>query len=179
MTARDTSVTLAIVVMGVAGSGKTTVGQILADRLGGAFLDADKLHLESNRLKMAGGVPRTDDDRRPWLQEVGRHLAAEQGAARTIVIVCSTLRRHYRDILRDGAARSVLFLHLSGTRELLAERLSGRPEHFMSPALLDSQLETLEPLEFDETGLRLEIASPPDALVDRVATWIRDGGGSS
>jgi fructuronate reductase len=176
MTARDVPVVRAIVVMGVAGSGKTTVGKMLAARVGGAFLDADDLHPESNRLKMASGVPLTDDDRQPWLEGVGRHLSAPPDAERIMVIACSALRRRYRDTLRASAAGPVHFVYLAGSRQVLAERLIGRANHFMPPALLDSQLQTLEPLETDELGLRLDIALTPESLADLAAAWIGDNG---
>jgi gluconokinase len=153
-----------VVVMGVSGSGKTTVGVALARRLGMPFSDADDFHSPENKAKMAAGIPLTDDDRAPWLESVAAWLAdhADTGG----VVSCSALRRAYRDVLRGDRPRTV-FLHLHGDREVLAARLAARPGHFMPATLLDSQLATLEPLQADETGQVLDVALPVDTLVDR------------
>ncbi|MET0842531.1 MAG: gluconokinase [Mycetocola sp.] len=151
-----TSEGIQIIVMGVSGSGKSTIGALIAGALGVPFVDGDSLHPQSNVEKMAGGQPLNDDDRWPWLATVGKTLAdaGEQGSG--MVIACSALRRAYRDaILR--AAPKTRFVHLSGTREVLASRLEGRSDHFMPPALLDSQFATLEPLEDDEPGIVIDI----------------------
>jgi carbohydrate kinase (thermoresistant glucokinase family) len=150
-----------IVVMGVAGCGKSTVGARLAERLGVPFLDGDSLHPRSNIDKMAAGMPLDDDDRAPWLAEIGRRLSASDAG---LVIACSALKRSYRDIIRDGDPHAV-FVHLQGTRELLNERMKARPGHFMPVALLDSQLATLEPLEADEPGIEVDIALPVDHII--------------
>ena len=150
-----------IVVMGVSGSGKTTVARALARRLGLPFADADDFHPESNVAKMAAGTPLDDEDRRPWLQIIGAWLAlhTESGG----VISCSALKR---DLLRTGASR-VTFLHLHGTREVVTARVAARPGHFMPTSLVDSQLATLEPLQADEAGLRLDLDAPVEQIVDR------------
>jgi len=153
-----------IVVMGVAGCGKSTVGADLAERLGAEFLDGDSLHPQSNIDKMASGTPLNDDDRAPWLAEIGRRFTASNSA---LVIACSALKRSYRDIIRSGDP-SVVFVHLYGTRELLNERMNARPGHFMPASLLDSQLATLEPLQDDEAGIVLDIALSVEAIVDEV-----------
>lgn len=152
-----------VVVMGVSGSGKTTVGQALADRLGLEYADADSFHSEVSVAKMASGRPLDDDDRAPWLESVGLWLAqhSDDGA----VVGCSALRRRYRDVLRD-AAPSVVFLHLSGDPAVLTERVTNRPGHFMPASLMTSQLTTLEPLEADERGIVLDLSAPVDDLVD-------------
>ncbi|WP_426624766.1 gluconokinase [Leifsonia sp. McL0607] len=156
-----------VVVMGVSGSGKSTIGRLVADRLDAAFVDADDLHPAVNVAKMTAGIPLTDADREPWLRAVGRALA-DGGDAGTIM-ACSALKRSYRDLIRREAPGTV-FAELDGTRELLEERMI-RPGHFMPSSLLDSQLATLEPLQPDEAGLRLDIAEPPAelaaAIVDR------------
>ena len=145
--------------MGVAGSGKSTVGSLLAAELGARFLDADSLHPEANVAKMAAGRPLDDTDRAPWLAAV----AAAFVGGESLVVACSALKRGYRDRIRAGAG-DVVFVHLAGAPELLAERIGARPGHFMPPALLASQLATLEPLGADEPGFTLDIASGPGAL---------------
>ncbi len=148
-----------IVVMGVAGCGKTSVGFKLAEALGVAFTDGDDLHPASNKAKMASGTPLNDDDRWPWLDLVGETLAQPGGA----VVACSALKRIYRDRIRSMAPDTV-FVHLAGTRELLWERISSRQNHFMPPALLDSQLAILAQLGPDERGITLDIAYSVDEL---------------
>jgi carbohydrate kinase (thermoresistant glucokinase family) len=145
-----------LVVMGVSGCGKSSLGAALATALVLPFTDADDLHPAANRAKMAAGQPLTDNDRWPWLQAVGAVLAAEAG-----VVACSALRQAYRDRLR-AAAGPVQFLHLVAPREVIAERLAARRGHFMPIALLDSQLATLEPLAPGE-GWTLEVSGPQDA----------------
>lgn len=154
-----------IVVMGVAGSGKSEVGQGLEHALGMAFRDADDLHPASNVAKMAAGMPLADVDRWPWLDRV----AAELAAGAPIVMACSALRRAYRDRIRAGAGGEVLFIHLDGPREMIAERLARRKGHFMPPALLDSQLATLEPPGQDELHLVADIApNVPEVVAELV-----------
>lgn len=154
-----------IVVMGVAGCGKSTIGAALAERLGAEFLDGDSLHPpQTNIDKMASGTPLNDDDRAPWLAEIGRRFPASNSA---LVIACSALKRSYRDIIRS-ADPSVVFVHLHGTRELLNARMTARPGHFMPPSLLESQLTTLEPLQDDEAGIVVDIATSVEDIVDDV-----------
>ena len=153
--------------MGVSGSGKSTVGSMLAVLLGVPYLDADGLHPEANIATMAEGAPLTDDDRWPWLARVGEELA---GAPRGVVMACSALRLTYRSVLRTQAPDAV-FVHLHGTQEQLAARMAARLDHFMPASLLDTQLQTLEPLRADEAGIVLDIASPPDRIAADVATW--------
>lgn len=162
-----------VVVMGVSGSGKSTVGQLVADALGVPFVDGDDLHPPANVAKMAAGIPLDDDDRAPWLRAVGRTLA-DSGPAGAVV-ACSALKRSYRDLIRAEAPGTV-FAELDGTRELLAGRMD-RPGHFMPASLLDSQLATLEPLQPDEAGLRLDVGEPPAelaaAIVDHAGSGVR------
>lgn len=141
-----------IVVMGVAGSGKSSIGVLLAKALGIPFKDGDDLHPQQNLDKMASGIPLTDEDRWPWLDLCGLTLQMQGGA----VIACSALRRIYRDRIRE-LAPDAIFIHLDGSEELLLERLSNRKGHFMKPQMLTSQLETLEPLGADERGFALGI----------------------
>ncbi len=154
-----------IVVMGVSGSGKTTIGQLLAARLGVPFEDADSLHSAANVAKMAAGHPLTDADRRPWLASVGRAMAAAAGTG--MVMACSALKRAYRDAIRADAP-AARFVELDGSRALLESRVAHREGHFMPASLLDSQLATLEPLASDEPGMRIELHSndSPESIVD-------------
>ncbi|MBP3978988.1 gluconokinase [Microbacterium sp. BLY] len=153
-----------VVVMGPSGSGKSTVGAALAARLGARFVDGDDLHPLTNVDKMAAGVPLDDEDRLPWLRQVGRTLREEE----RIVIACSALRRRYRDAIRAEAG-DAFFAELVGERETLAVRLDGRADHFMPSSLLDSQLETLEPLAAEETGVRVAASLPLDREVEEIA----------
>ncbi|PTT60110.1 gluconokinase, GntK/IdnK-type [Arthrobacter sp. HMWF013] len=148
--------------MGVSGCGKTTIGDLVARELGVPFLDGDSLHPVENVAKMAAGTPLTDEDRWPWLATVGSSLAAAGDGG--LVLACSALRRSYRDAIR-AQAPDTIFLHLHGSKEVLRARTEGRSGHFMPPALLDSQLATLEPLESDEAGVVVDIAAPVNRVV--------------
>jgi gluconokinase len=150
-----------VVVMGVAGVGKTEIGRRLAARLEVAYADGDAFHPAANVAKMAAGTPLTDDDRRPWLAAVGAWLAGHDPDGG--VVSCSALRRAYRDVLVAAAPR-VVFLHLAGDPDLIRTRMERR-DHFMPPSLLASQLAALEPLAPDEDGVTLDVAEPPDAIV--------------
>ena len=152
----------AIVVMGVAGCGKTTTAEALAERLGWPVADADDFHPSTNVAKMRSGTPLTDEDRAPWLEAIRDWLSAADGS---VVVTCSALRRRYRDVLR-GADPRVRFVHLHGARELLAARMGARQGHFMPLGLLESQLATLEPLEPDEDGIVVDVDASPEEIVD-------------
>jgi gluconokinase len=158
--------------MGVSGSGKSVVGAALAQRLRVPFADADDFHPEANIDKMAAGHPLDDDDRRPWLDAIGEWLEEHADGG---VVSCSALKRKYRDQLR-GHISTLELVHLSGARGLIARRQSSRPGHFMPPELLDSQFDTLEPLEPDEHGLVIDVDQSIDAIVqeyvDRTRTEI-------
>jgi len=164
--------TLQVCVMGVSASGKSTVGALLATELGVPFIDGDDLHPEANRRKMAAGTPLTDEDRWPWLDVVGETFAAHSGAG--VVIACSALRRVYRDRIR-AAAPHVHFVLLDGSAELLAQRAAARTGHFMPPALLQSQLDTLERPDADENASVVDIAEPLDAVIAHVVRDLRPG----
>ncbi|WP_402465573.1 gluconokinase [Isoptericola aurantiacus] len=161
-----------VVVMGVSGSGKSTVGALLAARLGGSFVDADDLHPPANVAKMSSGEPLTDGDREPWLTRVGAAISRGADAGTPVVTACSALRRRYRDTLRAAAGGDLVLVHLTGDRAVLHERTAARADHFMPTTLLDSQLATLEPLEADETGMTVAITDAPDVVVEQAATWI-------
>ncbi|MVA77121.1 hypothetical protein GC722_13955 [Auraticoccus sp. F435] len=156
-----------IVVMGVQGCGKTTIGTLLAARLGRRFFDGDTLHSAANRAKMASAIPLTDEDRGPWLDLVGRELAGVPAPVGT----CSALRRRYRDQLRRHAPTAVM-VHAHGDPALLAERVARRKHEYMPPVLLQSQLLTLEPLAEDEAGLVVDFAETPEQIVERVVAWL-------
>lgn len=151
-----------IVVMGVSGSGKTTVGAALAQRVRVPFADADDFHPEANIAKMSAGQPLNDEDRRPWLVTIGEWLGEHSTGG---VMSCSALKRSYRDILREHAP-STVFVHLSGTEEVIARRQAARQGHFMPATLVHSQFETLEPLGAGERGLTIDVDQGVDAMVD-------------
>lgn len=154
-----------IVVMGVSGSGKSTVAQLLARRLGWTFAEGDDFHPPANRAKLTAGVPLDDEDRAPWLRRLTAWMRRQHAAGECTVMAASALKRRYRDVLR-GAAPGVRFVHLIGDRELLLSRMRSR-EHFMPADLLGSQLEDLEHLDEDETGVRYDVADPPEAIAAR------------
>jgi gluconokinase len=158
-----------IVLMGVAGSGKSVVGKALARGLGYRFIDADDLHPTSNVEKMAGGHPLDDDDRWPWLDAVGAAIAREEH----VVAACSALTLRYRERLR-ASAHDLVFVHLGGSPAVLAQRLSHRTDHFMPTTLLASQLETLEPLREGERGFTTDIAPPLDDVVREITHGLED-----
>lgn len=151
-----------IVVMGVSGSGKTTVGTRLADALGVDYAEGDEFHPPANVAKMAAGTPLDDADREPWLDALAGWLAERSGQG--AVVTCSALKRVYRDRLR-ASAPDAFFLHLDLPRGELERRLAERRGHFMPPSLLDSQLATLEPLEPDEDGSTVDGTLSPEDLV--------------
>jgi gluconokinase len=162
----------AIVVMGVSGCGKSTVGALLAAAIRGTvFLDADDLHPPANKAKMAAGIPLTDQDREPWLRACAAAVAAERSAGRPVVLACSALRRRYRDLLVAGAG-VLCFVHLRAGAELIAGRLTARQGHFMPAALLASQLEALEELESGETGFAADIGDTPAVVVERILAQV-------
>lgn len=150
-----------IVVMGVSGTGKSTIGRGLADALGLPFLEGDDLHPAANVAKMADGIPLTDADRAPWLDRIAAELD------QPLVVTCSALKRSYRDRLR-GAAPDLVLVYLHGTPELLASRMAQRDGHFMPTSLLQSQLATLEEPAADEDVIPVDVMLRPDEIVDLV-----------
>ncbi len=153
-----------VVVMGVSGSGKSTVGGLLAERLGVPYAEADDFHPPANIAKMSAGHPLDDEDRAPWLDAIAAWITGR--GDRGGVVSCSALRRRYRDRLRKDSP-GLFFLHLDGSEELIAARLAARTGHFMPAGLLRSQLEALEPLEADEAGAVVAIGGDPGQISER------------
>jgi len=161
-----------LIAMGVSGCGKTTIGELLAKRLGCDFADADSFHSQANKDKMHKGIPLTDDDRWPWLKAIRASIVEKQADGVAHVYACSALKRVYRDILRDGD-KDVTFVYLKGSPELLQERIKTRKGHFFDPALLQSQLDTLEPPGPDE-AIEADIALSPEQIVDKVLKEVKE-----
>jgi len=153
-------VPLVAVVMGVSGTGKSTLGTALARDLGWPYAEGDDFHSAANVAKMRAGHPLTDEDRWPWLRAIAAWIGEREQAGSGGVVTCSALRRSYRDLLRAGHP-DVRFICLAGSRDVLAARLAGRQGHFMPPSLLDSQLATFEPLGPDESGGEVDIQGTP------------------
>ena len=156
-----------VVLTGVSGSGKSTIGSLLAGRLHWAFEDGDALHPPANIAKMRAGVPLTDADRWPWLRAVGEWMDARAAAGESAVVACSALKRSYRDLLRQGRPE-VRLVFLAADRDVLATRLAARHGHFFRASLLDSQFAALEPPDPAEGVLTVEAAGPPAGVVTRI-----------
>ena len=156
-----------IVVAGVAGSGKSTVGRLVADRLGVAFVDGDDLHPQANVAKMAGGTPLTDTDREPWLEAIRSALESHE----SVVVACSALRRAHRDTLRHTPGVAIVLLHLE--RSVARRRVEARPRHFMGSSMVDSQFDILELPSVNEPGVTvIDAAVAVDTVVDRVVAAV-------
>tara|TARA_B100000949_G_scaffold166879_2_gene147319 strand:+ start:2392 stop:2904 length:513 start_codon:yes stop_codon:yes gene_type:complete len=153
------------VVMGVAGSGKSTIGELLARRLDYTLVEGDAHHPAENIAKMSAGVPLDDRDREPWLRSLGTLL---RDSEIPVVLTCSALKRKYRDLLREVSGKDIVFVYLHGDRELLAERMNHRTGHFMPPSLLESQLASLEVPGEDEHYIRVDIGPPPETVVGKI-----------
>ncbi|MEP7098964.1 MAG: gluconokinase [Burkholderiales bacterium] len=166
------AVTPLVVVMGVSGCGKSTVGKLLARSLKAEFLEGDDLHPPRNIERMASGIALTDNDRRDWLLEIAQQLADAHASQHGLVVSCSALKRSYRDMLR-AAASQLAFVHIHASRELLEARLVARPGHFMPSSLLASQLQTLQPPGADERAITLDAALPPAELAAQAAAWLK------
>jgi len=155
-----------VVLMGVAGSGKTTIGQKLAAELGWPFRDADEFHPAANIAKMAAGIPLEDEDRRPWLDALRSYIRRMVASGQGAVVTCSALRERYRAVLTDGLS-AVRLVHLAGDFNLILARLGARSGHFMKPEMLESQFATLES---PQNALTIDVAQSPDAIVAEIRT---------
>ncbi|WP_457580640.1 gluconokinase [Ensifer canadensis] len=151
-----------IVIMGVSGSGKTSVGEAVARAFSYRFIEGDALHPQANIAKMSAGIPLADEDRWPWLQEIGRQLSL---SAEPIVVSCSALKRSYRDLLRESAGGDLVFVYLHGSRDVLAGRMQHREGHFMPASLLDTQLATLEEPIGEPLTVVVDVDQPTDDVV--------------
>lgn len=167
----DRSGTWHLVVMGVSGSGKTTVARGIAHATGLAFAEADDFHPPSNVAKMRAGIPLTDADRWQWLHDLAAWMAGHAAQDRSTVVACSALRRAYRDVLAGGPP-SIDFVHFAGETALIRQRLSIRAGHYMPASLLDSQIDTLEELQPDEPGVVLDVGAPVGVLVARAVAGL-------
>ena len=157
----------ALIVMGVSGAGKSTIGEKLAERLGWSYEDGDKFHPASNVAKMSAGQPLTDEDRWPWLQAIADEIERVCEAAEHVVIASSALKRAYRDVLVHGRP-DVRIIYLDGPQELIASRLALRKNHFMPPGLLESQFRTLEPPDASENPVTVSIDGSVETIVDEI-----------
>jgi gluconokinase len=161
----------ALIVMGVSGSGKSTIAARLAERLGWTFEDADRFHPASNVAKMSAGQPLTDEDRWPWLQAIADEIDRVSRDGGHVVIACSALKRAYRDLLVHGRD-DVRIVFLSGSRPLIADRLAQRKGHFMPPGLLDSQFKTLEPPQTNEHPIIVSIDAPVETIIQNIVAQL-------
>ncbi|MGE0227205.1 MAG: gluconokinase [Dehalococcoidia bacterium] len=165
-----------VLVMGVAGSGKSTVGALAAARLGWRFVDADDYHLPASVERMRAGHALSDQDRRPWLERLAALVTDARSRGTPLVLACSALRRAYRDVLTGGRRDDVLLVYLAGEQALLEARMVAR-DHFMPVTGLPAQLATLEPPEADESPIVLTVEEPLERLADAIVRAVRDGAG--
>jgi gluconokinase len=158
---------ISIVVMGVSGSGKSTIGELLSRKLNCAFIDADDLHPESNKIAMSSGIALTDKERLPWLRIVGEELRTHSLQKQPLIVACSALKRSYRELLRTYSP-NLYFVFLEGTQEEIQARIALRSHEFMPTSLLDSQFANLEPLENDEFGLRVSVNPSTEEICQKI-----------
>lgn len=175
MTEYDADAPVHLIVMGVAGSGKSTVAEAIQKALGWPFAEGDDFHPQSNVDKMSEGRPLTDGDRLPWLRALAEWTAERDAKGQSTIVTCSALKQAYRDELRKGGR--TIFVHLHGSKDILLERITGREDHFMPPELLESQLDTLEPFAPHEDSLPCDIANTPEqiaqSVVDRLPAHVQ------
>lgn len=164
----------AVVVMGVSGAGKSTVGKLIAAQLDCPFRDADSFHPPANVAKMSSGEPLTDDDRWPWLRAIAAFIAERRAAGTTCVVTCSALKRVYRDIVTNKQSADVRLVYLEGDFDLIAARLAARKGHFMPPALLQSQFAALEEPAADEHAMTVSIDAAPEMIAGEVLKQLAD-----
>jgi len=165
---RASTWTAAIVVMGVSGAGKSTIGEMLSQRLKRPLIEGDSLHPPANIAKMSQGIPLDDNDRRPWLEAIAARIDEARRTRHPVIVTCSALKRSYRDIL-TGGHDDVGFVYLHGAKDLIAGRLKARTNHFMPPGLLDSQFAALQEPGADEPTLAIAIDATPDEIVGKIA----------
>lgn len=165
-----------IVLMGVSGCGKSTVGKALAALYGGTFLDGDDFHPPENVAKMRDGIPLTDGDRLPWLESLGLALREHAERGMPVFSACSALKRRYRDTLSKTSGGTVLFIHLNGSHTLISGRMAARKGHYMPPALLDSQFEALEPPHPDEHAVTVQIDRSRNAVIEECRHLLKRAG---
>jgi carbohydrate kinase (thermoresistant glucokinase family) len=161
--------------MGVSGSGKSTIGALLAEALGWPFADADGFHPAANVAKMAAGQPLTDADRWPWLDAIAAHIGASRTAGQPVVVACSALRRAYRERLRAGHG-DLIFLHLAGAPEVIATRQAARQGHFMPPSLMASQFATLEDPAAEADAVTVSVQASPHEVVGNILSSLGERG---
>ncbi|MEB3768274.1 gluconokinase [Acinetobacter sp. MD2] len=155
-----------VIAMGVCGTGKSLIGELLSEHFACEFIDGDSFHSAANKSKMSQGIPLTDEDRLPWLQAIRQAIEEKQQLGQTAVFTCSSLKRMYRDILR-GSDGNVQFIYLKGSFELLQQRLAEREDHFFDPSLLQTQLDTLEEPDLNE-AIIADIALTPKQIVEQI-----------
>ncbi len=172
--AKDAGAPAVIVVMGVASSGKTSLGERLAEKLGWPFRDADSFHPPANVAKMSGGIPLTDEDRKPWLAAIAAWIDDLRASGGNGIVTCSALKKAYREVI-VGARPDVALVYLRGSRELIGQRMAARQHHFMPPALLDSQFATLEEPGADENPLVVQVEASKEAIVEQVVRELQLG----
>lgn len=162
-----------IIIMGVSGSGKTSFGKELAKALSWHFIEGDDFHTAANKSKMSNGIPLKDEDRLPWLRSISNEITAYDKKSVSTITTCSALKHSYRDILRTATCTSnVHIIHLHGCDKVIAERLAQRSGHFFPSNLLSSQIQSLEPLSDDESGMVLSVEYPLDKQISTVRHWV-------
>ena len=164
-----------VIVMGVCGTGKTTVGRLIAERIGARFEEGDRFHPKANVEKMSRGEPLDDEDRWPWLESIGESIDEWQRAGEDVVLACSALKERYREILL-GDRPDMRLVHLHGTQDLISERMAQRQHHFMPASLVPSQFAALEPPAPDAHVFAADVVQSPEAIADEITQWIGESG---